>query len=187
LTSSGATRNSPLANYFPPLTIGDLTYGFDHLNPFTFSFHSELAKRTLSIHVTFSNHCFSKACDPEASQAGETTIDAGARPRTFCPVRYRLSLDLPTIVANLNQPHIKVWQTAAQRNWAYSLRIENPEGPYHIFFEVRRAAPSKPQDLNLVVESAYHQTQAPPKLFGRMGFMLLCGKVYLRQPTATKR
>jgi len=176
-----------LAAYFPALTIGTLTYTFDHLKPFTFSFNSQLAKRELSIHVTFSTHCFSTAYAEERHPAGEPVIDSGARARTFCSVRYRLSLGLPGIVSSLNQPHIKVWQTAAQRNWAYSLKIDDPAGPYHVFFEVRRAPPHKPQDLNLVVESAYHETESPPKLFGRMGFMLLCSKIYLRQPVATKR
>ncbi|WLH15539.1 hypothetical protein PSH58_21845 [Pseudomonas hefeiensis] len=57
----------------------------------------------------------------------------------------------------------------------------------HMFFEIRRAAKDKPQDLNLVVESAYHQTDKPPRLLGRMGFILLCGKIHMRQPTSTKR
>jgi hypothetical protein len=187
LISGNEPRARVSADYFPALTLDGKTYSFEHLNPFTFSFHSQLAKRTLSVHVTFSNHCFSKAYDIDSHAVGEPIIGEEPRPRTFCSTRYRLSLGLPAIVAGMNHPHIKVWQTAAQRNWAYSLRIEDPEGPYHVFFEVRRAGATKPQDLNLVVESAYHQTDAAPKLFGRMGFMLLCSKVYLRQPTTTRR
>ena len=176
-----------MATYFPALTIDAQTYTFDHLDPFSFSFHSQLAKRDLTIHVTYSNHCFSRGYVPEYHLLGEAVIGHGARARFFCATRYRLSLELPAVVASLNQPHVKVWQTAAQRNWFYSIRIENPEGPYHVFFEVRRAASDRPQDLNLVVESAYHQTEAAPKVFGRMGFMLLCSKIYLRQPITTKR
>lgn len=59
-------------------------------------------------------------------------------------------------------------------------------GPYWAL-PIRLAAKEKPQDLNLVVESAYHQTGQPPRLLGKMGFMLLCGKVYMRQPSSTKR
>lgn len=176
-----------LAPYFPALTIDAQTFTFDHLEPFTFSFRSQLVKRELSVHVTFSDHCFSVAYTPTDDGMREDVIGYGARARKFCPIRYRLSLGLPAVVSSLNQPHVKVWQTAAQRNWAYSMKIDDPAGPYYVFFEVRKASSNKPQDLNLVVESAYHQTDAPPKLFGRMGFMLLCSKVYLRQPTATKR
>lgn len=176
-----------MAVYFPPLTIGALSYTFDHLNPFTFIFHSQMAKRELSVHVTFSNHCFSKAYLPASHPEGEPIIDFGAKARSFCSTRYRFSLQLPAIVTSLNQPHIKVWQTATQRNWAYSIRVEDPAGPYHLFFEIRRAAQLTPQNLNLVVESAYHQTESPPKLFGRIGFQLLCSKVYLRRAIATRR
>lgn len=120
--------------------------------------------------------------------AGEPVLsDSAGRPRTFCAIRYRLSLGLPVVIQGLNHPQSKVRETAALRNWAYSLTIQDPAGPYHIFFEIRRAAREKPQDLNLVVESAYHQTEQPPRLLGKMSFMLLCGKVYLRQPSSTRR
>ncbi|WP_248744162.1 MULTISPECIES: hypothetical protein [unclassified Pseudomonas] len=174
--------------YFPALTIGGQTYDFSHLEPFTFAIPSELAKRELRVHVTFSSHCFTQGYDAATHPVGEPIIlDGAKRQRTFCAIRYRLSLVLPTVIKGLNNPQAKVRETAAMRNWAYSMTIQDPSGPYHVFFEVRRAAEDKPQDLNLVVESAYHQTDKPPKLFGKMGFMLLCGKVYMRQPTSTKR
>jgi len=174
--------------YFPTLAIGGQTYDFAHLEPFTFTITSELAKRDLRVHVTFSSHCFSEGYDEATHPAGEPIIlDGAKRQRTFCAIRYRLSLVLPAVIQGLNHPKAKVYETAAQRNWAYSMTIEDPSGPYHVFFEVRRAADDKPQDINLVVESAYHQTESPPKLLGKMGFMLLCGKVYMKQPTSTKR
>ncbi len=142
----------------------------------------------MRVHVTFSNHCFSTRYDQALHPAGERILlDHAQRQRSFCMTRYRLSLSLPPVIKGLNHPQAKVSETAAMRNWAYSIMIEDPSGPYHVFFELRRAAEGKPQDLNLVVESAYHQTEKPPRLFGKMGFMLLCGKVYLRQPTSTKR
>jgi hypothetical protein len=179
---------SELTAYFPPLCIGGLTYNLSHLEPFTFTIQSQLAKRDLRVHVTFTNHCFSKGYDQTLHPAEEPILlDHAQRQRTFCMIRYRLSLSLPPVIKGLNHPQAKVRETAAMRNWAYSITIEDPSGPYHVFFELRRAAEGKPQDLNLVVESAYHQTEKPPRLFGKMGFMLLCGKVYLRQPTSTKR
>ncbi|RMU40884.1 hypothetical protein ALP30_200081 [Pseudomonas syringae pv. primulae] len=59
-----------------------------------------------------------------------------------------------------------------------------------MFFEVRRATSERRQwqDLNLVVESAYHEADGGgPRLKGSMAFPLLCGKIFLREPTATKR
>lgn len=175
-------------SYFPALTIRDQIYDFAHLEPFNFNVASQLAKRDLRVRVTFSSHCFSQGYNAATHPLGEAIIlDAAGRPRTFCTIRYRLSLGLPAVVLGLNHPQSKVHETAAQRNWAYSMTIQDPAGPYHVFFEIRRAAKEKPQDLNLVVESAYHQTGQPPRLLGKMGFMLLCGKVYLRQPGSTNR
>lgn len=178
------------APYFKPLTIGGKTEHFGHLEPFTFKIDSRLAKKHLRVHVTFSNHCFSKGYDPTSHAAGDPIIDPKSpRPRMFCPIRYRLSLGLPAIISSLNHPKAAVWQTSRERNWSHSITIEDPAGPYHVFFEVRRAGNHQKQwqDLNLVVESAYHETEDPPDLLGSMGFLLLCGKIYLRQPTATKR
>ncbi|MCM2377867.1 hypothetical protein [Pseudomonas marginalis] len=174
--------------YFPELTIGGQTYSFPHLEPFTFTIPSQLARRDLRVHVTFSNHCFSRGYEEATHPEGEPILlDGAKRQRTFCSIRYRLSLVLPAVIQGLNHPQAKVRETAALRNWAYSMTIDDPSGPYHVFFEVRRAAEDKPQDINLVVESAYHENDKPPKLHGKMGFMLLCGKVYMRQPTSTKR
>lgn len=174
--------------YFPTLTIGNQTYDFAHLEPFNIMIASQLAKRDLSVHVTFSSHCFSKGYDAAAHPDSEPILrDSAQRPRTFCAIRYRLSLGLPTVVQGWNHAQSKVHETATRRNWAYSMTIQDPAGPYHVFFEIRRAAKEKPQDLNLVVESAYHQTGGAPRLLGKMGFMLLCGKVYIRQPNSTKR
>ncbi|KAB2514158.1 hypothetical protein F8N49_27785 [Pseudomonas sp. GXM4] len=174
--------------YFLPLTIGGQTYDFSHLEPFTFTIPSQLAKRDLNVHVTFSAHCFTEGYDEATHPEGEQIIlDGAGRQRTFCAIRYRLSKVLPAVIQGLNSPQAKVFQTAAMRNWAFSITIEDPSGPYHVFFEIRRAGKDKPQDLNLVVESAYHQTGEPPRLHGRMAFMLLCGKVFLNQPTSTKR
>jgi hypothetical protein len=174
--------------YFPALTIGAQTYDFAHLEPFNFSISSQLAKRDLRVHVTFSSHCFSQGYDAATHPVAEPIIlDSAGRPRTFCSIRYRLSLALPAVIHGLNHPQSKVRETATRRNWAFSMMILDPAGPYHVVFELRRAVEEKPQDLNLVVESAYHQTRQPPRLLGKIAFMLLCGKVYLRQPSSTKR
>ena len=175
--------------YFQPLIIGGKAVDLAHLQPFSFNVDSVLAKKSLRIHVTFSNHCFTKAYDPESHPLGTPIFDqSSSRPRTFCPVRYSLSMALPGLIQGLDHPKAKVSETAAERNWAYSIKIDDPQGPYHVFFELRRAN-EKPQDLTLFVESAYHEDPeiGPPRLKGSMSFLLLCGKVFQRQPTSTKR
>lgn len=179
-------------SYFPPLVIAGQAVDLSHLEPFTFEVESQLAKKRLRVHVTFSNHCFTKSYEAATHPEGEPIIDAGSiRPRAFCPIRHRLSRDLPALISGLAEsPRTRVWETAAERNWCYSITIEDPTGPYHVFFEVRRAGRERRQwqDLQLVVESAYHQDVAEgPNLKGGMAFVLLCGKIYMGQPTATKR
>jgi len=179
-------------SYFPPLIIKGESVDLLHLEPFTFELESQLVKKKLRVHVTFSNHCFSRGYDSSIHPAGEPIIDVGSeRQRTYCPTRYRLSHSIPALIRGLAEsPKIKVWETAAERNWCYSILMEDPSGPYHVFFEIRRAGKDRQQwqDLQLVVESAYHQdTGNWPKLKGSMTFVLLCGKTYLGQPTTTKR
>lgn len=178
--------------YFPSLSNGDEKYDFSHLEPFTFVLESKLARRDLRIHVTFSTHCFSKAYEPALHAHEEPIIDTSTpRPRSLCPIRYRLSRQLPPLIKSLGHPKAKVWETATERNWCYSLTVDAPSGPYYVFFEVRRTSREQRQwqDLNLVVESAYHADQRSegPKLKGSISFVLLCGKTYLNQPTSTRR
>lgn len=141
--------------YFEPVVIRGQTFDLSHLDPFSFEFLSKKAKKNLRVHVTFSNHCFTKKIITEEHIDGDPVFDAGStRPRMFCEIRYRLSLDLRSVIDSLNDARVKVWETAAQRNWAHSITIDDPSGPYHIFFEVRRASRDRRnyQDINLVVE-----------------------------------
>lgn len=181
-----------MANYFPSLDISGVTYDFEHLNPFVMIVKSDMAKRNLRVHVRFTNHCFSKGYDKFSHPEGEVVIlDHSGKERTFCPIRYRLSLSLPGIINKLCDPIEKVFQTAARRNWAYSLTIDDPSGPYHLFFEIRRVSANERhlQDLNVVIESAYHEERGygPPALLGRIGFVTLCGQVFCGKKLTTKR
>lgn len=177
--------------YFNPITIGGQTYHFQHLDPFTFSFHSDFANKPLTIGVVFSNHCFTKKYIQATHPVGDPILyDGGRRPRSFCSVRYGTSQLLPNLVAALNHPRVKVFQTVERRNWVHSVEIATPQGPFHIFFEVSRVAGAgATHDLKLTIESAYPEDAAygPPGKLGRMGFHLLCSKVFLRLPLATKR
>lgn len=178
--------------YFEPVTIGTQVFEFTHLEPFTFTFQSQRAKKWLRVHVTFKDHCFTKKYKIEEHVPEEPVFHAQTdKPRLFCRIRYRLSQSLPAIVQGLNHPKVKVWETASRRNWAYSITIQDPAGPYHVFFEVRRPAAHQKhlQDINVVVESAYHEDpdEGPPNLIGEMAFYLLCGKIYAGEPTSTRR
>lgn len=180
------------ASFFPSLIIADTTYEFLHLEPFTMRFDSKSAKKKLRVNVRFSNHCFSHSPVDGVPYSNEFKLhDHNGKDRIFCPIRFRLSQDLPKIVLSLNNPQCKVYQTAARRNFNYSLEIEDPRGPYHLFFEVSKTTGKAAgmQDLSLFLESAYPEDaeRGKPDLLGRIGFHTLCTNVFLRKPVATKR
>lgn len=178
--------------YHPPLAVAGRTVGFTHLDPFDLTVDSVKAGRVLRVHVRFTTHCFTRSFESARHPAGEPVIrDAGGRPRTFCPVRYGLSFRLPAAIRALNHPKASVAQTAEERNWLHSVTLDDPDGIYRIFFELRRAPKEVRhlQDLSLVVESAYPQDPAfkAPGVRGTMGFILLCGKTFKGEPLATRR
>nr|WP_102532806.1 hypothetical protein [Vibrio sp. 10N.286.48.B7]PMH78505.1 hypothetical protein BCU58_09015 [Vibrio sp. 10N.286.48.B7] len=176
--------------YFEPIKTDTDVYDLSHLNPFIIDFKSNLAKKNLRINVTFTNHVFTKSYIQGFPKNGFPLFGENTeRVRIFCPIRYRLSKDLPKLIMGLNNEKSKVKQTRSRRNWAHSITIEDPTGPYHIFFEVRKSANDKKrfQEINLTVESAYHEDEDSPRFLGRIGFQLLCSKIYMNKPVSTKR
>ncbi len=179
--------------YFEDVVYNSTVISFEHLEPFTFQFQSIKANRTLRVHVTFTNHCFTRGIYEDEPADNDLLFDTDtARPRVFCPIRWENSKRLRGIIEEqLNRPSTKVYETNASKNWVYSIKIDNPAGPYHLFFSVSRASGEKKkiQDLNLVVESAYHEKpeKGPPVTLGRMTFWLVCTNVFLNRPTHTKR
>jgi hypothetical protein len=175
--------------HFEPLEIANVTYDLAHLEPFMFNVTTNKVNRELIVHVRFTNHCFTKEHDALTHPVGSPILkDGGGRDRSFCSIRHGLSLQLPGLVRGFSNPAIKVNQTRERRNWVYTRTVATPAGPYHVFFEIRRAAVAG-QDLNLVVESAYHQDPArgAPNILGNMKFVTLCGKTYLGEPVSTRR
>lgn len=155
-------------------------YTCDHLSAFRMNIYSDRIKKNLTIYVRFSNHCYTQE------------IPKGSRNRVFCPIRWKCSENLPELVRAFSEnPSIKVFQTAERRNWVYSLKIETPEGNYHIFFEVRKSTREKRPlgDIQLYVESAYPEDPdlGPPNVIGRMAFAVLCSKIYKGEKVSTKK
>lgn len=155
-------------------------------------FDSKTARKKLRVNVRFSNHCFSHSpLDGESYPESFRLHDHNKKDRIFCPIRYRLSLDLPKIVLSLNDPKCKVYQTAARRNFNYSLEIDDPKGPYHLFFEVSKAVGKAAgmQDLSFFLESAYPEDaeRGKPDLLGRIGFHTLCTNTFLGKHVSTRR
>ena len=65
---------SNTAPFFTPLSINGQIYDFQHLEPFTMSFHSQMASRNLRVNVRFSNHCFTHSPLDHTVYAPETIL-----------------------------------------------------------------------------------------------------------------
>src|SRR5207302_1417578 len=78
--------------------------------------------REIVIGVTFTCHCYTEKFNSEKHKAEEVALyDSGGKPRVFCKVRHELSARLPEIIKSL--PGKKVYQTAQQRNYVYSVPL----------------------------------------------------------------
>lgn len=167
------------APYFSPLTVGGQPIDLSHLEPFTIIVDSQLAMKKLRVRISFTTHCFSEEFGKILHPPGDPVIDQSTnRPRTFCPIRHQLSKQLPALLRSLTDED--VYQTSAVRNWVFSVTVASPNGPYHIFFEVKRSPNNQRtwQDLNLTVESAYPESDGPPSVRGKKPFVLVCGETY---------
>lgn len=185
------TKDELSMPFFPPLEINGKKFDFLHLEPIKLLIESASANKTLIAHVTFSNHCFSRCLDDNECLEGLLSIPSDYKARVFCETRYNLSFKLPEIIKELNNPSVKVFQTASRRNWTHSISVDSPSGKYHVFFEVKNATKDqkRTQDLNIFVESAYPQDPNKPKpqVLGRMKFGMLCTNTYLGKKLSTRR
>jgi len=123
-----------------------------HLTPFALSCPCSDIGRDISIRVQFSNHCYTKSCDPELHEQHEiVATDGKDRHRVFCPNRYELSHGLRELIQEL--PTKKVHQTSKARNYLYVVPLEIGDNPYDIYFMQRMMYAN--DDLRLTVESSY--------------------------------
>ena len=178
--------------YHPSLVVRDTLYTFEHLEPLELTVTSFLANKDLVINVRFSNHCFTEAYSPRHGSTAEGVIeDQGGVLRIFCPIRNEQAKNLASIIREWTNPKAKVWESKTERNWVFMMEIDDPAGPYYIFFKLSRSSVEDRhlQDLNLFVESAYPKDplREPPKVHGKMAFVTLCGKIFLNKNTKTAR
>lgn len=169
--------------YFPRVVVNGQRLDLSHLDPLTITFESRKVGKVLRVAVTFSNHCFSVSYAKAPQQPPDAVIADGRKMRAFCPTRYRLSRMLPELIRSL--PTKKVILAAHESTWVHSLTIEDPDGPYHLFLTIKRSAREKRtwQDVDVIVESAYHQTRDAPITTGSWRpFVIVCAEAYLGHP-----
>jgi hypothetical protein len=128
-------------------------YSLAHLHPhrltLRFAARSDYLARDVEIRVGYSSHPFTKKCaDGETPQAA---YSKSYDQRIFCLERYRLSLQLPKIIENIETRRCYATRF---RNYfiveTFDLLPANTE--YRVFFNTKKA---EPDAMRLFVESAY--------------------------------
>lgn len=161
-------------------------YELQHLHPFqmavTLEAKGKHLQRDVTVHVSFSLHCFTRARqsdDPQSAWYGDDR-----EVRTFCTERFQLSHGLPDIVRTLPGRRCGL---AKNDNF---LTIDLPkEGlRYGVFFNVRRLKSAGPNSVELVVQSAYAldpEKSLPPSQ--PVTFATILGKALSGAKIAKKR
>lgn len=128
-------------------------YSLAHLHPkrreLNFPERAGDPARVIEIQIGYSSHAFTRQC-----QHGEEWHQAYSRqrdPRVFCPQRYQLSLQLPSIVEGFESR--RCYATQHENYFVVdTLDILPPNTEYWIFFNTRKQEPSA---IRLFIESAY--------------------------------
>jgi hypothetical protein len=128
-------------------------YELQHLHPFqmavTLQAKGTHAQRDVTVHVSFSLHCFTRARqgeDPPSAEYGDER-----EVRTFCIERFQLSHGLPDIVRALPGRRCGL----AKNNNFLTIDLPKDGLRYGVFFNVRRLKSAGPDAVELVVQSAY--------------------------------
>jgi hypothetical protein len=142
----------------------------------------ESINRELVIKVTYKNHCYTEVWNQEKHTREEILLyDSPDRPRAFCPIRYKLSFELPKLINELQKK--RVYQTPEARNYVYVVSLTISNQIYEIYFMLQRAQSGDRADLRLTVESAYADTELPvtKKRPRAIRFLILAQKVLMKQ------
>jgi hypothetical protein len=168
-----------------PIKYGGQVMTLNHLAPITFDCPCPDIGRPLSIRAHFTSHCYTEEYDPDVHALDQIVLREGGKKgqvrfRVFCPVRYELSHQLPTLITSLPDNQ-KVHGTAEGRNYVHVVSLSGRASPYEIYFMLQRADGT---DLRLTVESAYcrDEPSSPRKRPNTIRFVVLARKVYTRQP-----
>jgi len=127
--------------------------------------HSTQGSQVVTLAIQYSSHCVSYGpkqgaeLDFEAIGVEHMLIDHRGIRRAFCPGRYKLSIQLPSILASLADRQCLFtghsnWLTLEGHQFGY------PEGScYEVYFSLRREAAL---NLTVYVESAYVRDAGHP-------------------------
>jgi hypothetical protein len=140
--------------------INGTEYDLAHLDPL---FIDVTPKRPLAptykVRVTFGLHTFAREVLP--ADPVEHHVRDHFETRCFCPIRYNCSQHLPGIMQNAASGRAHFSQ---HDNFLLVRNLPGMNGPYAVFFEVRKAKKRADVDAVLFVASAYVKPNLPSNL-----------------------
>jgi hypothetical protein len=154
-------------------------YSLSHLHPFLRQI--ELAAtdrhpdRVVQLHVSFGLHTFTRSV--ETRDRDHQLYHDNREVRAFCPVRYKHSFELPSIMRTLETRRCEF--ARGTRGRVNYVTVEMASGyRYAAFFDLRRLKKIGPNAVHLMVQSAYALDPGKPSPGkGRIHFHALLGHV----------
>jgi hypothetical protein len=154
-------------------------YSLSHLHPLVRQMEltatNKHSARVVQLHVSFGLHTFTRSV--EGRDRGHGLYHDNREVRTFCPVRYARSLELPGIIRTLETRRCEFARgTGGRVNY---VTVETANGDlYAAFFDLRRLKKAGPNAVHLMVQSAYVlDPWKPSPGKGRIHFHALLGHV----------
>lgn len=134
-------------------------YRLAHLAPGIVSVPAKDGSKSFRVRITYGHHVFTRELEPQDTP--DFHFHYHNETRCFCLIRHALSLHLPTIfrkAANGGKAYF-----GETRNFLFAENVPGLQGPYAIFFDIKKA--SEPGiDAVIFVVSAYHKPNLPPNL-----------------------
>lgn len=172
--------NAGLMRWKPYTDATGRAYPLNHLHPFRYDV--QLPPKdgnpgpVVTVHVGFAMHCFTRDSTPEDS--ADTVYQDDRESRTFCPVRYELSSQLPHIAQTLMA---RPCAFARDENYV-TVDVQRPSPDalgvvtvrYAVFFNLKRQRVEGKDVVLVVFQSAYplDNDKADPS-HGKIGFTTL--------------
>ena len=116
--------------------------------------------RAVGLYVSFGLHTFTRAV--ELHDGDDELYEDNREVRTFCPARYKRSLELPGIIRTLESRRCEFARGMSGGQVNY-VTVEMADGTrYAAFFDVRPLKKVGPDAVHLMVQSAYVLDPAKP-------------------------
>lgn len=161
---------------FPHKTFEGTVYEFNHLSPFSSNVAlNALATAHVSLHVSFSIHCFTEEFD-SGKHRDHHRYTHESELRAFDVTRHQCSLQLPVLIRAMLSGTV---YRAKHKNYTYvaQISLDAQQQPYSIFFDLKKDASVTVPTVRMYVQSAYIKPMEVSPSAQNWRFKSLAGQV----------